>query len=103
MHAIKVCGSFPFHGTFDLVQLFSLGFHDLIFVGRGLPSSFRGGSFAAWTLVFVIVSITSYQRSVVVLRTSSVLEMSSLLEFCVLLHQLLDSGCLSSDLLSHHD
>ena len=54
-------------------------------------------------MVFVIVPIMSYQRSVAVLRMSSVLRTFSLLKFCILLHQLLDIGCSSSDLLSHHD
>ena len=99
--ALKIYISF--HSTFDLIQLFSHGFHHLIFIGRGLPISFRGGFVAAWIMVFVIVSITSYQRSVAILRMSSILGTFSLRGFCILLHQLLDVGCPSSSLLSHHD
>ena len=47
-HVIKVYNSF--HSTFDLILLFSLNFHHLIFIGRGLPSSFRGGFAAASSL-----------------------------------------------------
>ncbi|XP_075665207.1 syntaxin-124-like [Castanea sativa] len=61
----------------------------------------RGGFAAAWTVVFAIILIMSHQRSVAVLRISSVLEISLLFEFHILLHQLLDIRCLSLDLLSH--
>ena len=74
----------------------------MIFIGRGLPSSFRGGFATAWTVVFVIILITSYQRCVIILRMSSIIGTFSLLEFYVLLHQLMDIGCSSSNLLSHH-
>ena len=99
-HSIKIYDNF--HSTFDLIQLFSHGFEHPIFIRRGLPSSFRGGFAATWTVVFIIIPITSYQRSVASLRMSSVLGTFSLLEFCILLHQLLDIGCPSLDLLSHH-
>ena len=70
-------------------------------IRHGLLGLLKGGFAAAWAVVFIIVPITSYWRSVVVLRMSSVLETSLLFEFRVLLHQLFDIRCLSSDLLSH--